>query len=172
MDIKSLSHVCQEKIYAAVYEKYADDINRFFYYKYGNVVNAEEAVQEAFIKLWENCKTVPVEKAKSFLFKVANNLSLNKIKHEKVKLKYATTQDHKTMDTQDPAYKMEEEEFKLKLQAAIDKLKPKLRSTFLMHRIDGKSYKEIAEIEQKTVKAIEKRMSQALSQLREHIEHI
>ncbi len=172
MGLKSLNHVCQEKIYAAVYEKYADDINRFFFYKYGNAVNAEEAVQEAFIKLWENCKTVPVDKAKSFLFTVANNLSLNKIKHEKVKLKYATSQNHKTKDTQDPAYKMEEEEFKLKLQAAINQLKPKLRSTFLMHRIDGKTYKEIAEIEQKSVKAIEKRMSQALSQLRDHIEQI
>jgi RNA polymerase sigma-70 factor (ECF subfamily) len=172
MRVKSLSKVCQEKIYAYVYEKYAEDINRFFFYKYGNAVNAEEAVQEAFIKLWENCSSVPVEKAKSFLFTVANNLSLNKIKHEKVKLRYATEQNHKSKDHQDPAYKMEEEEFKLKLQNAINQLKPKVRSTFLMHRIDGKSYKEIAEIENKTVKAIEKRMSQALSQLREHIDNI
>ncbi len=172
MAVKSLDNVCQDKIYASVYEKYAEDINRFFFYKYGNAVNAEEAVQEAFIKLWENCKSVPVEKAKSFLFTVANNLSLNKIKHEKVKLKYVKEQDHKSKDHQDPAYKMEEEEFKQKLQTAINQLKPKLRSTFLMHRIDGKTYKEIAEIEQKTVKAIEKRMSQALRQLREHIDNI
>jgi RNA polymerase sigma-70 factor (ECF subfamily) len=172
MSVKSLSHVCQEKIYASVYQKYAEDINRFFLYKYGNAVNAEEAVQEAFIKLWENCKTVPVDKAKSFLFTVANNISLNKIKHEKVVLKYANEQPQKTKDTQDPVYKMEEEEFKLKLQTAINKLKPKLRSTFLMHRIDGKSYKEIAEIEQKSLKAIEKRMSQALKQLRQDIEQI
>jgi RNA polymerase sigma-70 factor (ECF subfamily) len=172
MGIKSLDNVCQEKIYASVYNKYAEDINKFFYYKYGNAINAEESVQEAFIKLWENCKTVPVEKAKSFLFTVANNLSINKLKHEKVKLKYVNHQVHKTEDHQDPAYKMEEEEFKKKLNSAINNLKPKLRSTFLMHRIDGKSYKEIAEIENKTVKAIEKRMSQALSQLREHIENI
>lgn len=172
MALKSLDNICKERIYASVYEKYAQDINRFFYYKYGNAVNAEEAVQEAFIKLWENCSSVPVEKAKSFLFTVANNLSLNKLKHEKVKLKYATEHKHKTEDKQDPAYKMEEEEFKIKLNSAINNLKPKLRTTFLMHRIDGKSYKEIAEIENKSVKAIEKRMSQALCQLREHIEQL
>lgn len=172
MNKRSISKVCQENIFASVYDKYADDINRFFFYKYGNAVNAEEAVQEAFIKLWENCSKVPIDKAKSFLFTVANNISLNKIKHEKVVLKYATKQPHKTKDSQDPSYKMEEEEFKQKLQNAIAQLKPKIRSTFLMHRIDGKSYREIAEIEQKSVKAIEKRMSQALSQLREHIDNI
>ena len=172
MSIKSISHVCQEKIYASVFEKYAEDINRFFFYKYGNEVAAEEAVQEAFIKLWENCKTVPVEKAKSFLFTVANNISLNAIKHQKVVLKYAKQQPQQQDDRQDPAYKMEEKEFKDKLQNAIGELKPKLRTTFLLHRIDGKTYAEIADIENVTVKAIEKRMSQALKQLRQHIEQI
>ncbi len=172
MAVKSLDNVCQDKIYASVFEKYAEDISRFFFYKYGNQVAAEEAVQEAFIKLWENCKTVPVEKAKSYLFTVANNISLNAIKHQKVVLKYAKEQPQKKEDRQDPAYKLEEEEFKQKLQQAISELKPKQRSTFLLHRIDGKSYKEIAEIENVSVKAIEKRMSQALSQLRQHIEQI
>ena len=172
MSIKSLSHVCQEKIYAFVFEKYAEDINRFFFYKYGNEVAAEEAVQEAFIKLWENCKNVPVEKAKSFLFTVANNISLNAIKHQKVVLKYAKQQPQKQDDRQDPAYKLEEKEFKDKLQNAIAALKPKQRTTFLLHRIDGKTYAEIADIENVSVKAVEKRMSQALKQLRQHIEQI
>lgn len=172
MSLKSLSHVCQEKIYASVFDKYAEDINRFFFYKYGNKIAAEEAVQEAFIKLWENCKNVPVEKAKSYLFTVANNISLNAIKHQKVVLRYAKEQPQKKKDQQDPAYKLEEEEFKQKLQRAIGELKPKQRTTFLLHRIDGKTYKEIAEIENVSIKAIEKRMSQALAQLRQHIEQI
>ena len=172
MSIKSLAHVCKEKIYASVFDKYAEDINRFFFYKYGNKIAAEEAVQEAFIKLWENCKNVPVEKAKSYLFTVANNLSLNAIKHQKVVLKYAKEQPQKEDDRQDPAYKMEEDEFKEKLQNAIADLKPKQRTTFLMHRIDGKSYKEIAEAEQISVKAVEKRMHQALVSLRETIKNI
>jgi RNA polymerase sigma-70 factor (ECF subfamily) len=115
---------------------------------------------------------VPVEKAKSYLFTVANNISLNAIKHQKVVLKYAKEQPQKKEDRQDPVYKLEEEEFKQKLQQAISELKPKQRSTFLLHRIDGKTYKEIAEIENVSVKAIEKRMSQALTQLRQHIEQI
>lgn len=172
MKLNSLKNVCEKKVYASVFEKYAEDINRFFFYKYGNQVAAEEAVQEAFIKLWKNCKTVPVEKAKSFLFTVANNISLNAIKHQKVVLRYAKQQPQKKEDQQDPSYKLEEKEFKEKLQNAIGQLKPKQRSTFLLHRIDGKTYKEIAEIENVSVKAIEKRMSQALSQLRQYIEQI
>jgi RNA polymerase sigma-70 factor (ECF subfamily) len=43
---------------------------------------------------------------------------------------------------------------------------------FLLHRIDGKSYKEIAIIEDIGIKAVEKRMSLALQHLRKNIKEI
>lgn len=170
MEKDLVDNVCEEKVYERVYNTYSEVINNYFYYKFGNQEMAEESVQEAFIKLWENCKKVPFAKAKSYLYTVANNLSLNRYKHKKVVLKYAKTVPQQTEDMQSPDYKIEEEEFKVKLEKAIQDLSEKQRTAFLLHRIDEKSYKEIAEILNISVKAVEKRMQKALESLREKIE--
>ncbi|MGO1585492.1 MAG: RNA polymerase sigma factor, partial [Mesonia sp.] len=66
-------HVCQESVFASLYQKHAKNIHDFLYYKFGEVLQPEDKMQEAFVKLWQNCKKVPPRKAKSFLFTVANN---------------------------------------------------------------------------------------------------
>lgn len=73
---------------------------------------------------------------------------------------------------QSPEYLLEEEEFKQKLQNAIASLTTAQREVFLMNRIDGKKYKEIAELLDISQKAVEKRMSGALKTLKAQIENI
>lgn len=170
MEKELIDNVCEEKTFERIYDKHSEVINNYFYYKFGDKELAEESVQEAFIKLWENCKKIPFAKAKSYLYTVANNLSINRYKHKKVVLNYANTVPQRTEDRQSPDYKMEEQEFKIKLQKAIQNLSEKQRIAFLLHRIDEKSYKEIADILNISVKAVEKRMQKALESLREKID--
>ena len=75
------------------------------------------------------------------------------------------------MDSQSPEYLMEEEQFKVKLQKAIADLSEAQRTAFLLHRIDGKKYHEIAEILGISVKAVEKRLHGALQELRKKIDN-
>ncbi|MFO7702816.1 MAG: RNA polymerase sigma factor [Psychroflexus maritimus] len=171
--IKKLSSsVCDDQVYKDLYNEHAQDLFKHFYYKFGNVEWAEDVVQESFIKLWKKCEDVPLPKVKSFLYTIANNWLINKHHHQKVKLKYKNEYQGRTEDEQTPAYLLEEEEFKARLLTAINKLTTKQRSVFLLHRIDQKTYKEIAAIEQISVKAIEKRMSKALKSLRNDIENL
>ncbi|MDT8346609.1 MAG: sigma-70 family RNA polymerase sigma factor [Flavobacteriaceae bacterium] len=172
METKSIESICNEQVYAGVYRKLSQPILNMMYYKYGDIVQAEEVVQDAFIKLWENCSSVPIEKAKAFVYKVANNFSLNKIKHQKVVLKYQKEHIKSSKSSDNPQFILEEKEFKHRLELAINNLKEKERSTFLLHRIDGKTYQQIADLEGVSLKAIEKRMSNALSALRKHIDGI
>jgi RNA polymerase sigma-70 factor (ECF subfamily) len=123
------------------------------------------------VKLWENCAKVSPEKAKSFVYTVANNLYLNVIKAEKVRLKYANSVDDHSSNLS-PEFLMEEQEYKDKLDNALNALPENQRTTFLLNRIDGKKYAEIAEMEGVSVKAIEKRMHLALKSLREQIDGI
>jgi RNA polymerase sigma-70 factor (ECF subfamily) len=67
---------------------------------------------------------------------------------------------------------MEEEQFKIKLQKAIAGLTEAQRTAFLLHRIDGKKYHEIAEILGISIKAVEKRIHGALVELRKEIENM
>ena len=126
--------------------------------------------QEAFIKLWENCADVPPEKAKSFLYTVANNASLNQIAHQKVVLNYTKNNTLNDRTNVNPEYIFEEEQFKVKLETAIANLTEGQRTAFLLNRIEGKKYAEIAEMLDISVKAVEKRIHGALVSLRANIE--
>jgi RNA polymerase sigma-70 factor (ECF subfamily) len=86
---KNLSeNICEAATFERIYNKYSDDVHNFLYYKYGAQFNPKDKAQDAFIKLWDNCKKVTFAKAKSFLFTVANNMMLNEIKHQKVVLRH------------------------------------------------------------------------------------
>jgi RNA polymerase sigma-70 factor (family 1) len=164
-------NVCSEKIFNQLYKIWGKPIYNFIFFKCGDDAQANDLVQEAFIKLWQNCAKVEQEKAKSFLYTVANNMFLNEVAHKKVVLKHAQLQPHK-VNEQSPEYIMEEKQFHKKLQDAIANLTEGQRTAFLMNRIEGKKYSEIADILEISVKAVEKRMSQALASLRKEIEGI
>ena len=171
MNPKKIDHVCEDEVYSTLFRTHSKTIFNFIYYKFGNEEKAYDAVQEAFVKLWENCKKVPPEKAKSYVYTVANNLYLNVIKAEKVRLKYAEGVSFGA-DTVSPEYVLEEKEFRDKLDLALNSLPENQRTTFLLNRVDGMKYQEIADMEGVSVKAIEKRMSLALKSLREVIDGI
>ena len=65
-----------------------------------------------------------------------------------------------------PQFHMEEQEFGEKLNRILAKLPDGSREVFLMNRIEKIKYDEIAERLGISVKAVEKRMSKALSILR------
>lgn len=165
-----MDNVCEEQVFSALFKTNSKTVFNYIYYKFGNEEKAYDAVQEAFVKLWENCSKVSPEKAKAYVYTVANNLYLNVLKAEKVRLKYAD----KSLNTshESPEFLLEEKEFKDKLDRALDSLPDNQRITFLLNRIDGKKYAEIAEMEGVSVKAIEKRMHLALKALREQIDGI
>jgi len=164
-----MDNVCEEEVFNSIFKSNSKTIFNYIYYKYGNEEKAYDAVQEAFVKLWEHCAKVAPEKAKSFVYKVANNLYLNVLKAEKVRLKYAEN-SVRSVSHESPDYLLEEKEFKDKLDKALNSLPENQRTTFLLNRIDGKKYAEIAEMEGVSVKAIEKRMHLALQTLRAQIE--
>ncbi|WP_294818914.1 sigma-70 family RNA polymerase sigma factor [uncultured Flavobacterium sp.] len=172
MNKDTMTGICEELTFSGFFKSHAKTLRNYLYYKFGNEEQAEDVTQEAFIKLWENCANVPPEKAKSFLYTVANNTSLNHIAHQKVVLDYSKKANTAIADSQSPEFIMEEEQFRVRLQNAIGSLSEAQRSAFLLHRIDGKKYHEIADILGISVKAVEKRIHGALQQLRKDIENI
>ncbi|RIA08931.1 RNA polymerase sigma-70 factor (ECF subfamily) [Flavobacteriaceae bacterium MAR_2010_72] len=165
-------NLCNDSYFNDFYVKHLQSASNFAFYKCGNSDAALDLVQEAFAKIWENCSKIDVNKAKTYLFTTVNNLFLNTVKHQKVVLKYAKASPYKDKDNQSPEYIMEEEEFKQKLQNAISDLSEDQREVFLMNRIDGKKYREIAEILGISQKTVEKRMSGALQILRRQIKNL
>jgi RNA polymerase sigma-70 factor (ECF subfamily) len=166
------STLCNENHFSDFYLKQVQSASNFAYYKCGDNQAALDLVQDAFTKIWENCSKIDFSKAKTYLFTSINNLFLNTIKHQKVVLQYAKDAPNLDTNNQSPEYLLEEEEFKQKLTKAIASLTESQREVFLMNRIDGKKYREIAELLDISQKTVEKRMSAALQILKSQIENL
>lgn len=169
---KLFDTVCDEQIFAKVFKTWAKELQQFLYYKFGTQINVEDKVQEAFVKLWENCSKTPPEKAKSFLFTVGNNLCLNEIKHNKVVLKHQQENPTKTATHESPQFNLEQKEYLKKFEYALSQLTEAQRVAFMMNRAEGKRHKEIAEILGISRKAVEKRIYGAVDKLREYLKEI
>lgn len=165
-------NLCNEKVFNGFYMKHSRDLYNFMYYRSGDDAQASDYMQEAFIKIFENCGKIDFSKAKSYLFTTANNLFLNVVKHRKVKLEYAQNNPSVEATKEDPQFLLQEKEYMAQLQEAISNLTPPQREVFLLNRIDGKKYREIAEMLNISEKAVEKRMMGALKKLRATIENI
>jgi RNA polymerase sigma-70 factor (ECF subfamily) len=168
---KDNCNICHSKTFEDIYNTYAKDIRRFLFFKTQDVDRAEDILQEAFIKLWDNCSKVDYEKVKSYLYSIANNMFLNEVKHLKVVQNY-NQHNKKEATNESPEFIMLEKEFMQKLETTIASLPEKQREVFLMNRIEKKKYKEIAEKLDISVKAVEKRMHQALVTMRKEIGNV
>ncbi|TCK68626.1 RNA polymerase sigma-70 factor (ECF subfamily) [Winogradskyella wandonensis] len=162
---------CEEHVFSSLFKKHSKNLHDFLYYKFGSTLNPKDKVQDAFIKLWDNCKKVPPEKAKSFLFTTANNMMLNAVAHQKVVLKHQQKPQKKSTN-ESPEFVLEEKQYNEKLQLALERLTEPQRVAFLMNRAEGKRFKEIAELLDISVKAVEKRVYGALKKLREDIDEL
>ena len=162
----SSDNVCNEKIYQSIFYDHSQAVLNFIWFKSGDKALAEDILQEAFVRLWKNCQSVPFAKAKSFLYTVASNLFIDSTRKQKHANTYVDSQDAMKHESVTPQAILEKNELKDRLQQAIKSLPAKQQEVFIMNRVDGHTYKEIAAILNISVKAVEKRMHNALVALR------
>ncbi len=168
MSTEEEADLCNEKRFEQLFNTVSRDLYRFIYHKFGTDSNPADLVQEAFLKLWQNCRKVTPEKARSFLFTVANNARLNQIARDKTAMKYAES-DQRNVEIETPQFQMEHDEYSLQLKEALKSLSEDQRVTFMLNRVEGKKHQEIADMLGISRKAVEKRIYTALAILREKI---
>jgi RNA polymerase sigma factor (sigma-70 family) len=166
--MESEQHVCEDATFRRIFKECSRDLHNFLYYKYGADNNPEDLMQEAFARLWDNCRKVSPDKARSFLFTVANNQMLNDLARRKTALNYQK-EDQVTQTHESPHYLLEEAEYMNRLQRALEELTEEQRVAFMLNRIEGKKHREIAEILGISQKAVEKRIYKAVESLQEKI---
>ncbi|PWK19601.1 RNA polymerase sigma factor [Xanthomarina spongicola] len=170
MNQESKENICQEIVFQHVYNTHVKDLNNYLYYKYGDQYNPSDKAQDAFIKLWDNCKKVTISKAKAYLFKVANNLMLNEIKHQKVVLKYQQI-NHSQHDYETPEFLIEKDQYLESYKKVLENLSEEQRVAFLLNKVDGKKHSEIADMLGVTKKVIEYRIYSAFKILKSELEN-
>lgn len=171
MQIKKSENVCEEAVYERIFRSLAPALRNFLIFKFRDQDSAEDVVQEAFVALWKNCQKVTEALAKAYLYRVAQNQMLKKVEKEKVHAKYVGLRV-KPLQEMGPDFDLEYHELSGRLKEAIEQLPDGQREVFLLNRLEGKTYAEIAELLEVSVKAVEKRMHKALLKLREICKNI
>jgi len=109
---------------------------------------AEEIIQELFVRIWENRKSLLITKScKAYLFTSARNSSINYLRSKYARIPFISLSniiekpERSTVED-----KLVESELKAMIQHSIDTLPPKCRIIFNLSRNSDLSNQEIANI--------------------------
>jgi len=133
---------------------------------------AEEIVQESFIKFSLEIKNQIIDHPRCFLFRIARNLALDHLKHQKITDNFAQSEDPVLMavsESPSPEHLTSAEQRLAILRSVIDELPPRCRHAFTLHNIHGMSYSEIAKQLDISESGVEKHIMKGLLHCRKRM---
>ena len=129
---------------------------------------AEEIVQDVFVKLWEKRGGLQIETSlKAYLYRMVYNDCMNQVKHRNVVLKFQKEKTYAMKNERDNAeHRMAASQLNEKLSHALRELPEQCRTIFQLSRFEDLKYREIAVQLGISEKTVENQMGKALKILR------
>ena len=137
-----------------------------------SVEEAEDIVQEAFLKLWDNPKIWKVGKGAKFtswFYRIVMNLSLDKIRQNKNKPIQDILIEEIQSGEQGQEQNMEEQQEKIALDSALKELPEKQLMALNLCFYEEMSNKEAADIMGISVKALESLLMRAKTGIKNYL---
>jgi len=147
---------------------------------------AEDLAQDAFIKVLNALdKYNPEFKLSSWLFKIANNVTIDFLRKRELDTvsidgsRYATTADEVEASSielasgdESPLQALEAKELGKAIEAAIEQLRPEYRACIMLRHVEGRSYEEIATTLDLPLGTVKTYIHRARHQLRDLLQHL
>lgn len=123
-------------------KSWSGNVLRFAVWSCKDMMRSEDAVQEAFAKLWEQRENISVEKGLGFLLTVARRYLIDCFRHDAVvtRVHEELSKNSETV-TENRATGLSDE-----MLNALNQLPEIQRSIMQLRDVEGYSYKEIAEM--------------------------
>ncbi len=156
-----------------IYERYCKKLHAFVLRFIKQESDAEEIVQEVFVKIWEARNRIDVYSSfDSFLFTIAYNSTMSVFRRRITEQKYveylkSSQQVENKPDFTDEIHFRELNE---KVQQLLDDLTPRQREIYHLSRLEGLTHEEIAGKLDISVLTVKKHMANTLAFLKSHIE--
>ena len=145
-----------------------------------NETEAEDLAQDVFIKVFEKISTFKGDsKFSTWLYRIATTTALDHLRSKKRKKRFGFLQsltgasgDEKehVPDFHHPGISLDNKERAAVLFKAIDSLPENQKSAYTLHKLEGLSYRDVSEVLNTTVSAVESLMSRANQNLRKQLE--
>jgi len=167
-DLSCLERLREDDIRAfdQLFDLYAAELCRFAHGYLKSHADAEDAVQECFLKLWERRHTFDEAIIfKAYLYKSAYHAVLKHLRRQKYWV-FEECGEETLIEEAGPGAVVEYQELEQFYQAAMAQLPPRRREIFALNRQQGLSYASIATELNISVKCVENQMTHALKFLK------
>lgn len=155
---------------ASLFEKHQLELRRLIAYKFNKThQDAEDIVQDAFHNILRSENVEALENPKAYLFQTASNLALNRIRKQRNHQLYIAGLDAEETNELTPERCASAASDLRLLEQAVERLPQKYRRTFLLSRVQDKTYREISEILDISESTVEKHIIKALKYLRDQL---
>lgn len=137
-----------------------------------NPQDAEEVVQDVFIKFWNNKKSLNIDSnVNAFLYAITRNACLDylkarKRKSEKDALLIRELQIRQYVLEDETSGDLIKNELQTQINSILENLPLKCRRVFIKSRYEGKKHKEISKELNISEKTVENHISRALKEMR------
>lgn len=139
----------------------------------GNVMDAEDMVQEAYLKLWERRNGLEhVENLEAYCKSLTRNLCIDMLRRQKVEEEEKPPEELPLSDEGNAAKTLERQDEANQVAILINHLPEGQRTVMTLHDIEGCTYEEIEESTGFTAVNIRVMLSRARKRVREQFERI
>lgn len=152
-----------------LFDAYFDSVRNYLFYRGAEKELASDLAQNVFLRVWEKKIDIDMNTARSLLYKIAGDMFISHYRREKLEMNY---KEALTMDSVDfsPEDQFLYDELYSRYIKSLAELNEKQRTVFMMAKMDGLKYQEIADRLKLSVKAVEKRMSIALAYVKKTLQ--
>jgi RNA polymerase sigma-70 factor (ECF subfamily) len=143
----------RELEFQALSHRHRDEIFRYALGLLGNQADAEDATQEALLRLWNHLPRINLFNIRAWLYRATRNYCLDQIRRRShaASAQIVETDPNKFLEqcpddfAIDPSFAADSS-FRLEIaQLALEKLPETARSVFLLYEVNGLRYREIAD---------------------------
>lgn len=132
---------------------------------------AEDIVQEVFLKIWNEGKLPEIKKLDNYLLYSVRNMSISYLRKQKrtnmVSMEVANPErEHIYSLNKDPAEDEEYINMITELYLEINNLPPKCKEVFLLVKFQGYTYQEAAKQQKVSINTVKKQIGKALRHFR------
>jgi len=154
-----------------LYKKYCKRVYKFGYSILKSQEESENLMQDVFLSLWENRNKVEKDSSiKSYIFTIAYNSAVSFIRKKAKESQFVEyLKSLQEINIEPVNVELEFKELTNKLEEIVKSLPQRQKEVYLMHKVEGLKYSEIAERLNISVNTIENHMSGALKTIRKKL---
>jgi RNA polymerase sigma-70 factor (ECF subfamily) len=131
---------------------------------------AEDATQEAFVKLWHNRDNIDPERVQSWLMKVTRNGCLDRLRRRRDNVEF--DESYMGGEVSGPMQDFADSQTREWLKRAIGSLKEPYRSLVVLRDVNQHSYEEVASMLELNLAQVKTYLHRARKQLREQLAEV